>query len=262
MSLQADMPPSGPLGDADDPLRELEACEQLARRGLEAELEEAIADSIRGEITERIAAERGLVATLRALPTSQRLAGIVLASLAVTVLAWLMMPRADMDHYPRGRMLITLGALFGLTVAANLRLLRPLHLPKPPAWTGAVLLLAGIAAPIVLAVVPLTAFGHEEFAAGEGGAFAVGCFKCLSFGAVLGLPVLLLAGLMRRANVDGAAIVALGGVAAGLTGNLTLQVHCPIVDTGHLLLGHASLLFILIAAILLWRSGKRPTELS
>jgi hypothetical protein len=70
---------------------------------------------------------------------------------------------------------------------------------------------------------------------------------------MLGLPVLLVAFAVRRAEVDGAALGALAGVAAGLTGNLALQVHCPITHTAHLLIGHATLIIVLGTAAFLWR---------
>lgn len=90
------------------------------------------------------------------------------------------------------------------------------------------------------------------------------CFKCIGFGGATGAAILALAFLMRRAQVDGAAVAALAGVAAGLTGNLTLQLHCPIVDPTHLILAHAMLLVIFGAATAMWqpKTGGSKTNAS
>ena len=120
------------------------------------------------------------------------------------------------------------------------------------------LLIVGAAMPFLLVLIPIEHIGAQP---GEGGAFVVLCLKCFSFGLVFGLPVLLLAYATRRANVDGAGVVALAGVAAALTGNLALHLHCPVTDVAHIMLGHASLVFFLglTAALLMpacrvWRS--------
>jgi len=238
--------------------RDIDACEAAVLDELQAERSDSSEIApLHENVNSLIEQERGVIATLRALSTSRRIALVIGLATTVTLLALVVTPRPDMEIYPAPRLIVSLALLGLLTAAALWRLLRPLHQPAPAPWTGTVLLVAGVLAPVVMALVPLSLVDHGH-PAGTGINFTISCCKCLGFGGVLGLPVLLLATLVRRARVAGAAIVALGGVAAGLTGNLTLQVHCPIIDPLHQLLGHASLLVFLMAIAIIWQRGK-PT---
>jgi hypothetical protein len=205
---------------------------------------------LRGRIAADLEGEKTFLGRLRALKTIQRTALVIGMMIVVTVLTVATTPRHDLAAYPMGRMAAALLVLAFVSGAASWRLLRPLYAPPPNVWVSRSLLIMGVLTPVVLALMPLD---HAGGAAGEGAAFAAACGKCLGFGGILGLPVLVLAFLVRRAHVDGAAIAALAGVAAGLTGNLTLQVHCPITEPTHLLLGHALLLAVLGVGAALWK---------
>ena len=194
--------------------------------------------------------EGGLLGRLRSLKTGTRAALVLALMAAVTALTVVVTPRADLAAYPTPRMFAVLIVLAVVTGAATWRLLRPLHLPPPSVWMSRALLVVGVLTPVVLSLIPIDHVGGH---AGHGAHFFAACGKCLGFGGVLGLPVLLLAFAVRRSRVDGAAVAALAGVAAGLTGNLTLQVHCPITDPSHLLLGHALLLGLLGVAAAVWQ---------
>jgi Negative regulator of sigma F len=228
--------------------RELDACRKLVGQA------DGPADDLgplEAEVTNLVTSETGTRATLRALVTGQRIGMLVAAVVVLGAITAAVTPRMDLASYPKGRMAAVLVLLAVLTTVATVRLLRPLHLPAPSLMSSRLLLLAGLVTPFVVSIVPL--HDHVGGPAGEGMAFAIGCFKCLGFGGALGLPVLLLAFAMRRATVDGAAIAALAGVAAGLAGNVTLQLHCPIVDPLHLVIGHALLLVIFGTAAALWQ---------
>jgi hypothetical protein len=231
--------------------QEIDACRKLAAGAVDDNVNEADLNPLRTRVDAQIEQEKGIIATLRALPTWQR-TGIALGlAAAVTLASLVTKPRSDLDAYPMGHMAWIVGLLAALTFAASWRLLRPLHKPPPKAWTDTLLLVLGVLTPAVVSFIPL---GHVGIDAGTGADFAAGCMRCIGFGGVLGIPVLVLALVLRRKNMDGAAITALGGVAAGLSGNLVLQVHCPITDSTHLLLGHTTLLLILgAAAVLLHR---------
>jgi hypothetical protein len=86
--------------------------------------------------------------------------------------------------------------------------------------------------------------------------FARECGRCAAFGAVMGLPVLAFALLARRAHVEGV-VASLAGVAAGLTGNLALQLHCPNTNVAHQLLGHWVVLLVLPLATVVWCALRR-----
>jgi len=208
-------------------------------------------DALRRRVDADLEKETGLLAGLRARPTAQRI-GLVLTLIAVMVgITAGVTPRTDLADYPALRMAVVLLVLSGVTSAAVWRLLRPLHLPKPSITSTRLLLVAGVLAPTVAALWPV--YGHVGNEAGEGLQFALGCGRCAAFGAVMGAPVLALATMLRRARVDGAAVVALAGVSAGLAGNLTLQLHCPITDPAHLVLAHAGLALVLGVVALRWR---------
>lgn len=230
---------------------DIDACRaMLPATMLRGEPADAQIASLRGRIDADQAGDAGIGGKLRALRTSHRILVLMTVVAVVTAVAVLTTPRPDLAHYPPMRMALTLALLVGVTGAAAWRLLRPLHAPPPRVWSSRALLVIGVLTPCVLALVPIH---HTGAAAGEGVAFAAACGKCLGFGGVLGLPVLLLAFWARRARIDGAGAAALGGVAAGLTGNLTLQVHCPITESTHLLMGHAALLVVLGAVAARWQ---------
>lgn len=208
-------------------------------------------EALRQRVDADLDEEKGLLASLRARPTPQRIALVIVVTAVLMAVTAVAMPRAEIAEYPVLRMGIVLATLSTVMAAAVWRLLRPLHLPKPSASSTRLLLVAGVLAPTVAALWPL--YGHVGHHAGEGMHFALGCGRCMAFGAVMGAPVLALATMLRRARVDGAAVVGLAGVAAGLVGNLTLQLHCPITAPLHLLLAHASLAVLLGIVALRWR---------
>lgn len=251
MGLEAEKldPPDG----GDEALeREIASVRTLAGSAAEAErVDESTLGQVQHGVNQRVGAETGVLATMRGWPTWQRLGMVILLSAVTTVATAVTMPRWDLGAYPSLRMVFTLGVLALLTGAASGRLLRPLHRPRPSIWSGRVLLLMGMAMPCVMSLWPLD--GHVGTLPGEGVAFAIGCGRCFVFGGALGIPVLLVAIAVRRANIDGAAVAALAGVAAGLTGNLTLQVHCAVTDPHHLLVGHATLLGIFAIFAAMWR---------
>jgi len=228
---------------------DLDALEELAGKG-EGD-EELDLDALRHDVDALLDEERGFLAELRSRGTGQRIAIVVAAVVLISVGTVLATPRTDLATYPLGRMIAILVALGLLTGMATWRLLRPLHLPPPSPTSNRLLLLAGLLTPVVVDLIPL--HDHVGGAAGEGMSFVTACLKCFGFGGVTGALVLVVAFMMRRARVDGVAVAALAGVAAGLTGNLTLQLHCPIIAPAHLLLGHAMLLLVFGAATALWQ---------
>ena len=235
------------VADLDD---DMAAVRRLAGAAMDQEPAAAEIDALRGQMVALLREERGPLAALRARPSWQRLSLVAAAAAAVVVASFAFTPRGDLAGYPAAHMFATLTLLGLLTVAAGWRLLRPLHLPPLPVWTGRALLAVGVLAPVALALVPID---HQGAAAGQGADFAIACGRCMGFGAALGAPVLVLALLARRARIDGASVAALGGVVAGLTGNLALHLHCPVSEPLHVILGHGILLVLLGVIASLWR---------
>jgi hypothetical protein len=236
--------------------QEMAACRELAGSALAAE---GLSSSELGPLSERlrsrIAAERGVQAKLQSLRTRQQVALVWGVAAVLIVVAAVVLPRRpDLEAYPLGRMIATIAALAALAAAATWRILRPLHRPPTSPWVERGLLLFGVLLPGVLTVVPLS---HVGVHSGTGAVFAIECGRCAAYGGVMGLPILVLVMLARRARVDGVVGGALAGVAAGLMGNLTLQLHCPNTDISHQLIGHWGLLVVLPALLALWALRRR-----
>ncbi|MEM9695925.1 MAG: NrsF family protein, partial [Myxococcota bacterium] len=206
--------------------------------------------SIRDEVQTSLEGEAGWLGRLRALSTPARLGLVVGVVVALTALIVVTTPRQDLSEYPVLRMAMILVVLGALAATASWRLLRPLHLPRPSAASDRVLLVLGVLAPVVAALWPM----HEHVHVHEASVgFLESAFRCSAFGGLFGLPVLGLAVVLRRARVDGAAVAALAGVTAGLTANLVLQLHCPMTDPAHILVGHVSLVLLLAPVAAFWR---------
>lgn len=240
--------------------QEMAACRQalgrideLERLPLPAELEQ-----LRTDVDAVVARDTGWLGKLRGLRRGSRAALMALVVGLLTVIVVWLTPRADLGQYPAAQMGVAVGLLAMLTMGASWRLLRPLHLPAPRRHRTALLVGAAVAAPFVLALWPL---GYVGAPAGEGSAFVVACAKCLAFGGALGFPVGVFSHVMRRDHVGGAAVAGLGGVVAGLVGNLCLQVHCSITDPAHLLVGHAPLL-VLFGALAAWVGRASASRLA
>lgn len=243
MSTQADNPSLAELE------HEMAALRSLTGREAPEPVDDDLLASLRAKVDEDVAAEVGLVAKLRALPTPQRVGLVAGVTLLFTLVSGLAMPRPDLAQYPEVRMALILGLMAALCGWALWRILRPLHLPRPSPIADRILLVLGVLAPLAFALWPMPTMAHAEHA----GSFVGRAMGCLAFGSALGIPVLGLAIVLRRARVDGAAVAALAGVAAGLTANLGLQLHCPIHDPAHLVVAHASLVLLLAPAAILWR---------
>ncbi|HKA89337.1 MAG TPA: hypothetical protein VKE22_16835 [Haliangiales bacterium] len=193
-----------------------------------AALEQRLADDV--------AADRGIVGALRALPRPARF-GLVAVLIGLEVLFFYgLMRRGDMDVYPAARMAAILAAYGLLALAAAWVAFRPLHLPPSPAWVPRALVAIGLFLPVAIALlpeVPTTAFK-------PGYSVAVLAFKCFSHGGALAAAVIFAARALDRAGHGGAIPAALAAIAGGAAGVLALQLECPINHSIHLLTGHAT----------------------
>ena len=202
-------------------------------------------------VREDLDAERGVLASLRAQPRPVRWLLMVGAAALLAAVTFALAPRADFAIYPRERMLVTL-AWFAIAagVAAWLAL-RPVYLARPErSWVLAAAAFA-LLGPLLTAIVPLgitTPVAHG--APQKLWPWAYGCF---AGGVTAGLVALVIGRLLDRGAPLASGQVVLAGAAAGLVGAIALQLHCPIHQPLHLLLGHASVPVGLIAGLWLTR---------
>ncbi|MGD8862145.1 MAG: hypothetical protein PVI30_19190 [Myxococcales bacterium] len=201
-----------------------------------------------GELRQRVDAhDASLRGRARDLPTPARF-GLV-AGLAVLLVAavGLLAPRPDLSAYPLGRMLLVVLGLGGLLLVSVRMSLRPLHRPAPRPATVLSVLGLSIATAAGFSLLPAAHVLLPHTAPSPELSLWQHVRPCLVFGFALGLPLFAALRVFDRGTPMGAWPAA---AALGLVGNLALQLHCPITQTSHLLLGHAPL--GLLAAVLVW----------
>jgi uncharacterized membrane protein len=123
--------------------------------------------------------------------------------------------------------------------------LRPAHIPAPPDRSLLVIIAAGLLLPIVTALLPAGAHSFDHYVQYTQTQATVGCFVIGAFTGVL--VVLVLRALDRTAH-DSRPAGVLAAVTGGVAGNLALELHCPVTAPAHLLLGHATVGFMLVLA--------------
>lgn len=204
-----------------------------------------------------IQSERGFWAWGRGLSTPVKAMGMVVT--VVLVLAGVLWghPRPDLAAYPMDRMALVLGVLGAVLGIVAWARMRPLH-RAPLTWRTS-LVLASVAIPLVVAGLDEAVTGH--MASMNKGPFWPVTINCFVTGSGLGLAVALLAQWFERRQQQPLVVVGLSAAAMGLTGNIAMQLFCPITDPMHLLLGHASIgvAWAIVAVGIAWmvRSRRR-----
>lgn len=233
--------PSGP--QVEDHLRGCSACRALfddqARlgRGLaQAVLPQVEAAELFASIERDVAAETGLRARLRALPTALRLAGVFGVALAIVGWHALMRPRQQLGgvYSPLALWLLLIALLTALFLGARW-LLRGV---SSSAWGRERLLpLALLGLPALIALLsPLGALDHPEALSAWGSPGI-----CFSYGALSGVPLLLLFWLFERRDQLPLPALLTAGALSGVLANALLHCHCASANLAHLLLGHATI---------------------
>jgi hypothetical protein len=177
--------------------------------------------------------ERGVRASLRALPSAARISLWCGSALVLVGYELGFHRRPDFSAYaPSVFWTIVVALLAGLVWGAS-RVLRGVTLPVRAAQGQGRAAVVLLALPVVVAL--CSPWGSERAATfGEPA-------RCFTYGTVLVLPFVALYWLLeRRDRVSAATLLTVGG-AAGVAANLLLYAHCPSVHEGHLLLGHASI---------------------
>ncbi|MFT7621443.1 MAG: hypothetical protein ACI9WU_000606 [Myxococcota bacterium] len=186
-------------------------------------------------------------------PAIQRLALAGAAAIAFIIVVLLTTHRVDLSVYPTVRLLIEALALAGAGSALLLAVLRPIW--KPALSDRAIYSLAGVAlaAPLVLALLPVAHVAHPASLEGAGADLAVRALKCLIFGLSAAAPIALVLHWLDRGDQGAQGHGLLLAGSAALVGSLALFLHCPITHTIHLLAGHATVPLALLLGLMLWR---------
>lgn len=208
----------------------------------------ALYGGVRGHI---VAAKGSPVERLRARPTwLRRLLG-VLVFLFVVGITTGTQRRVDLAAYPLAHLLAYLGSIATLIAVCTFAALRPLHRPSLPKLTGIGLGLLAIAATVVLAIVP-DFHAHAPLPSGSLLAHASPCFV---YGFLVGAPIYVALRVLDRGNPLGRVLAA---SAAGLTGNLVLELQCPSGGVDHLVVGHAGVVALYVLGVLALEWALRP----
>lgn len=163
------------------------------------------------------------------------------AVIAVIVVGGVMGMRTDLGELPLPFLALSIGSLAFLLGASAWAALRPLHRPPLPKWVGGALVVATLACTFLLALL-----SPHEGAHSETSLLREMVSPCLFYGLFIGLPVYLVLRLLDRGLGVGALIAS---CAAGLAGNLVLQLHCPRGETEHLMGAHFTVAVLFVVAM-------------
>jgi membrane-associated PAP2 superfamily phosphatase len=99
----------------------------------------------------------------------------------------------------------------------------------------------------VIAALPLAHADAPLAYAPAGKTFVALALACFTFGTALAAPILILLWALDRQAHRARGLAVLAAAIGGVVGNLALLLHCPITGVGHMLVGHASIGFVLVA---------------
>lgn len=233
--------PSGP--EVEHHLRGCPTCRELFEG--DARLGRGLAGSVLPQLeanelfvlVERdVEADTGLRARLRALPTSARLTAVF--SFALATVAWhaVMRPREALGGvYSPVALWLLLAALLAALFYGSRWLLRGVGVAGSGRERTLALVLLGLPALTAL-LAPLGALHAPEALSAWGSPAA-----CFSYGALSGLPLLVLFWLFERRDHLPLSALVTAGALSGVAANALLHCHCASANWLHLLLGHATI---------------------
>lgn len=207
----------------------------------------ALLDGVLGSIEK----ERGFRAWLRSRGTFVRVALPLAAAALVVTFVLLFKLRPDVASWSS----VAFGAvvaLYALLIGAGIALeLRPLGRRPLPGWLRPALASLTLVLPLLLAWIPLAHHAPLAYAP-PGKSFGQLAFGCFAFGTALALPALVLLWAADRVGHRSFRLAFLAAAIGGLIGNLVLQLHCPITDSAHRLVGHGSIGLVFGAVYAVW----------
>ena len=197
--------------------------------------------SVRGQCD---ANDRTVSGFLRTRATWMRRLLVLAAFALIAFTAWRSLPLIA-ESARSTQWMVTLAAYLLLLLVAAFLATRPLHLPPLAAWKAKTVAGVTVAATLIAALWPRTdAAAASGTSAADAPPFMF--MACLGMGLLLGVPVYALLRLFDRGNTFGSLVAA---AAAGLAGNLLLNMHCPVQSGPHALLGHASVALIFVLGL-------------
>jgi hypothetical protein len=212
-----------------------ELSSSLASRGAD-DATRAELDALLYRVERAIAGENGRTARLRNLSTAQRLACVGMAAVAMTLAVALLTTRADIDVYPKERLLFSAAVFAALLAGLSWLHIRPL--PRPPLSTRAIMLALGaLALPWVIALLPEAHLVHAIIFRDA--------HDCLLLGTISGAALMTLLGVLDRSTSTSRSLL-FPAAAGGALANLILTFHCPIVNPLHLAAIHAPIGVVLL----------------
>jgi hypothetical protein len=187
------------------------------------------------EASAAIAAEHGVRAWLRALPSVWRGALAALGVLAMLAAAIALIPRAgDFHYFPALRLWASIGVYSALLALLVRHALRPLHCAELSRRVVLTLGLFAFLLPYALALWP--SVGANAGRAPN---------DCFPIGLGMGAALIVLLRALDRAELAEPRVVLLSAAAGGIAANLLLLFHCADQHALHLVFVHAPLGWLL-----------------
>jgi hypothetical protein len=223
---------------------------ETLRQSPRLEVEVADLRELEAKLGAELEREAAPASRLKSLPTTTRLFIALGLTLLVALFEGTLVARADMELVPVERLAPMVLTFEVLAVFALWMALRPLQRVALPTWLEAALVVGALALPVVFSFVqPET--GHPASMRGAGSDLLRYVATCLAHGLALAATVWLALGALDRSGL-GVGFAPLGaGTAAATVAVLGLQLHCPIPNAPHHLLGHASIGAVVLGAVLI-----------
>lgn len=192
------------------------------------------------------AAEKKPSYKLRTQPTSRRRLMAFIAFAMVILVTLMTGRRPDLGAYPPAMLALVLGSLGTLFALSAWTALRPIHRPMLAPWKLGALTALAVGTTLVLALAPGI---HDHVALRPDAPLIRHASPCMIYGFMFGLPVYGALRFLDRGSSWSARIIA--ACAAGLAGNMILELHCPMGGSAHLMAGHASVIICYVAGVFL-----------
>lgn len=203
-------------------------------------------DALQASLGATLARERGPMAWLRSRPTGLRYVIATLPCVIVPLAFALAQPRIDLSFYPMARLAGVAILLLALIALALHSRLRPAYrAPASLASLAAVTAVATIAL-VVDATAPAAHAALPASLEGAGADLLARALGCFLTGTGIAIPALVLIGLVDRWSDQRRLSVLLLPLLAGLGGYLALHLHCHLVAPAHLVVGHLSVVIVLL----------------